>query len=96
VNRTRVRRRRLALTVSAALIAAAWAGPVARALGTGHEPVPAARSSYVVRGGDTLWAIAERLAPRQDPRPIVDAIEAANHVDPGALVPGTTLVIPAA
>jgi nucleoid-associated protein YgaU len=84
----------VAVTVSAALVIAAWAGPVARALGGGHEPVPAARSSYVVRGGDTLWSIAERLAPGEDPRPLVDAIEAANHVDPGALVPGSTLVIP--
>ncbi len=95
MSRTSVRRRRLALTVSAALIAGAWAGPVARAIGSGGEPVPTSRSSYVVRGGDTLWSIAERLAPGRDPRPLVDAIATANEVDPGALVPGTTLVIPA-
>jgi len=94
MDRTHVRRRRLVVTLCAALVAGAWAGPVASALGGAREPIPAARTSYVVRGGDTLWSIAERLAPGNDPRPLVDAIATANGMDPGALVPGTTLVIP--
>jgi LysM repeat protein len=49
----------------------------------------------VVRPGDTLWAIAERVAPTKDPRPLVDAMVAVNNVDPGALVPGQTLLVPA-
>jgi LysM repeat protein len=49
----------------------------------------------VVRPGDTLWAIAERVAPGQDPRPVVDAMVAVNNMDPGALVPGQTLLVPA-
>lgn len=83
------------MTLTAALIAGAWAGPVARALGGGREPIPTARTSYVVRTGDTLWSIAERLAPGDDPRPIVDAIASANGVDAGTLAPGLTLEIPA-
>lgn len=81
--------------LSLAVIAAAWAGPVAGALGGERGAIPTARTSYVVRGGDTLWSIAERLAPGRDPRPIVDAISAANGVDAGALVPGQTLLVPA-
>jgi Tfp pilus assembly protein FimV len=53
----------------------------------------------VVRSGDTLWSIARRVSPSEDPRPIVDAIAGANPVNPvapGALVPGQTLVIPLA
>jgi Tfp pilus assembly protein FimV len=50
----------------------------------------------VVRSGDTLWSIARRVSPSEDPRPIVDAIAGANPVAPGALVPGQTLVIPLA
>jgi Tfp pilus assembly protein FimV len=96
VSRTRVRRRRLAVTLAAALVAGAWAGPLARALGDGREAVPAARSTYLVRAGDTLWSIAERFAPGQDPRPLVDAIASANGVDAGGLAPGATLVIPPA
>jgi len=49
----------------------------------------------VVRPGDTLWSIARRVAPGQDPRGVVDAIADANGVEAGSLVPGQTLVLPA-
>jgi Tfp pilus assembly protein FimV len=98
MTRTRVRRRRLTLTltVSVALVAAAWAGPAVRALGSPEQPTRIARSSYVVREGDTLWTIARRLAPGSDPRPIVDVLSAANGLDAGRIVPGQTLVVPLA
>jgi nucleoid-associated protein YgaU len=51
---------------------------------------------YVVIAGDTLWGIAVRLCPDEDPRPLMDAIAEANDVDPGALRPGQTLIIPPA
>ncbi len=95
MSRTDVRGRHLALILSAALITGAWAGPVTRALGGGRRPIPAARTSYLVRDGDTLWSIAERLAPGDDPRPLVDAIASSNGVEAGELVPGSTLVVPA-
>ncbi len=96
MSRTRVRRRRVTLIVGATALAAVWAGPVAQAFGGPAGPEPVSRSSYVVRSGDTLWSIAERVAPGRDPRPLVDAISQANRVDAGALVPGRTLVIPPA
>lgn len=92
MTRTRVRRRRLALTLAMALVGAAWAGPVARAITGGA--VPAAGTSYVVRDGDTLWSIARRFSPGGDPRPLVDSLAAANAVDPGSLQPGQVLVVP--
>jgi nucleoid-associated protein YgaU len=97
MNRTRVRRRRLGLVLAVALAAALGTGPLAGAIGLARPsaPAPVAAHRVVVRPGDTLWAIAERVAPGQDPRPLVDAIVASNHVDPGALVPGQTLVVPA-
>jgi Tfp pilus assembly protein FimV len=69
---------------------------MANALESGGGLRSAARDRYVVRQGDTVWSIAERLAPGEDPRPLVDAISAANHIDPGVLLPGRTLLIPAA
>jgi nucleoid-associated protein YgaU len=95
MSRTRVRRRRLTLAVSLTLVAAAWAGPAVRALGSTEDPVRVARSSYVVREGDTLWSIARRVSPAGDPRPIVDRLATVNGVDAGALVPGQILLVPA-
>jgi len=96
MTRTRVRRRRVTLTVSLALVAAAWAGPAVRALGSPEQPTRVARSSYVVREGDTLWTIARRLAPGSDPRQIVDLLSTTNGLDAGRIVPGQTLVAPPA
>src|SRR5688572_24591595 len=89
------RRRRLAFTMSLALVAAVWAGPLGRIVGAEGAGL-ASRSSYVVRQGDTLWSIARGVSPGEDPRPLVDAIAAANEVDPGAIVPGQTLLVPSA
>lgn len=85
----------MAVVLGAATVLGAWAGPVADALGGGDRIELVAQTSYVVRDGDTLWSIASRLVPGEDPRPVVDAIAATNGVDAGALVPGQTLVIPA-
>lgn len=40
--------------------------------------VPVAGQQYVVQPGDTLWSIAEAIAPDSDPRPVVDALREAN------------------
>lgn len=94
MSRTRVRHRRLATTIVVAAVGGAWAVPAVRALGPVSEPAPVSAARYVVQQGDTLWSIAERLAPGGDPRPVVDALAAANHVEPGALIPGQALVVP--
>ncbi|HEX6423797.1 MAG TPA: LysM peptidoglycan-binding domain-containing protein [Acidimicrobiales bacterium] len=87
---TRVRRRRLAALVLAVALAggaAAGARAVAglTAVGTTTDarpvevrPVPVAGHEYVVQPGDTLWSIATQIAPDADPRPVVDALRAAN------------------
>jgi nucleoid-associated protein YgaU len=95
MTRTRVRRRRVTLTVSLVLVAAAWSGPAVRALGSPETPARVSRTSYVVREGDTLWSIARRLSPGSDPRLVVDLLSASNGVDASRLVPGQTLVVSA-
>lgn len=37
--------------------------------------------SYVVQPGDTLWSIAQRVAPGDDPRAVVDAIRESRDTD---------------
>lgn len=46
-------------------------------------------ASVTVRQGDSLWSIAQRLAPGEDPRPLVDALDDAR--DGAPLVPGETV-----
>jgi hypothetical protein len=50
------------------------------------ERRPAVLVHTTVRPGDSLWSVAQRLAPGEDPRPVVDALAAARHGSP--LVPG--------
>jgi Tfp pilus assembly protein FimV len=92
--RTRVRRRRIAAALVLAAVVGVLTGPVADAVGVGGGG-SADPHTYVVRPGDTLWGVARRAAPSVDPRVVVDAIASANDVDPGALVPGEQLSIPA-
>ena len=93
--RTHVRRRRVALTLTVVLAGLALSGPVAHRL-AGSPMEPAARRTYVVRSGDTLWSIAQRMAPGDDPRPLVQRIQVANGVDAGSIAPGQTIVVPLA
>lgn len=93
MDRTRVRSRRLGVGLVALGVAAALAGsPLHPVL----EARPVSARSYVVRPGDTLWSIASSIVgSTEDPRPLVDALRRSNGVDPGSLVPGQTLVVPA-
>jgi nucleoid-associated protein YgaU len=95
MNRTRVRHRRIAVTISVALVGGAWAGPAMGSVLRRSEPESVTRRAYVVHEGDTLWAIAERVSPGGDPRPVVDALSAANGIAAEHLVPGQVLVVPA-
>ena len=54
------------------------------ALFAGESGAGGPEQRYRVQPGDTLWSIASAVAPGQDLRPVVDALEAANG--------GTTLV----
>ena len=74
------------------LAAAIPFGARAAMASAGHDARPA--RTYVVRSGDTLWAIASRIAgPNADPRPVVDELSQANHLG-GVIVPGQVLSLP--
>ena len=97
MHRTYVLRRRVTLALVAIGLAAIVSGPVANAVGPhgrADDMRPLAHRTYVVRGGDTLWMIATRVAHGGDPRPLVGAIETENGVSAAELVPGMTLSIP--
>lgn len=82
------RRRRLGVLVGAAAALVALAVLVDVLAGSaGSRPAPEIGTDrlgpitedvYVVQPGDTLWSIAERVAPDQDPRPVVDELREIN------------------
>lgn len=74
---------------ASALAGAAGAGRLVRLPGT--RPVPGGYA-YVVRPGDTLWSIASRLEPGNDPRALVDQL--ASQAPGGRLLAGSVLVVP--
>lgn len=56
---------------------------------------PATFETVKVVEGDTLWSIAEDVAPDADPRDVIDDILAFNVLSSAAITPGQTLSIPA-
>ena len=85
-------RARARLLAIVAIVAAFLLVVPGLAKGDGPER-PAPRVHYVVQPGDTLWSIARRVAPGQDPRPVVDGLIAANDLR-GGLQAGQELSIP--
>jgi nucleoid-associated protein YgaU len=59
-------------------------------------PVPAETVTVTVRAGDTLWGLADGLAPPGDPRVTVEQIIELNGLrSAGDIHPGDVLVVPA-
>jgi Tfp pilus assembly protein FimV len=48
-----------------------------------------------VQPGDTLWSVAQRIAPGNDPREVVDQIRRINHLTTSSLQAGQQLLLPA-
>jgi Tfp pilus assembly protein FimV len=66
------------------------------ALASHGDGAPAgAFTTVVVSSGESLWSIAEQVAPGADPRDVVDAIVALNALDGVTISAGQRLAIPA-
>lgn len=83
----------VALPVSVAMVIAVISGGSALAGREGGAP-EGTFSAVVVAPGDSLWSIAERVAPGADPRDVVDAIVRLNALDGAGLQAGQSLAIP--
>ena len=75
----------VAVAIGIALIVTAWSGS--------PRPAPAGPVSarVVVHAGDTLWSIAERIAPGRDPRDEVADLRRLNVMAGTLLSPGQIL-----
>ena len=98
MERTYVRRRRTVAVVATALVAVLMSPLAAGAVRRGEPSAPAAQQVpeevVVVQAGDTLWSIARRVRPGDDPRAVAAVIAATNGVQAGALTVGGSLVVP--
>ena len=54
-----------------------------------------AMSQTVVQPGESLWAVAKRVAPGHDPRAVIDQLADLNHLESSSLRAGQLLIIPA-
>ncbi|MER7798138.1 LysM peptidoglycan-binding domain-containing protein [Microbacterium sp. NPDC096154] len=99
---TRLRLTRRGRRVLAALAAAPVAAGLAlavisggNALASREEGAPAGTFDVVtVMPGDSLWSIAQEVAPAADPRDVVDAIIALNQLPGSVVAAGERLSIP--
>ncbi|MFF9562078.1 LysM peptidoglycan-binding domain-containing protein [Leifsonia sp. NPDC014704] len=48
-----------------------------------------------VESGDSLWSVAERVAPNADPRDVIADIVSLNGLDSAVVSPGQQLAVPA-
>ena len=94
MERTYVRRRRTVAVLATALVAVLMSPLAAGAVRRGEPSAPAAQQVVVVQTGDTLWSIAQRVRPGDDPREVAAEIAATNGVRPGGLTVGVSLVVP--
>ena len=100
--RTRLRltrRGRVVFTSLAALPLIVWAFVMVLGAGDAAAQSGAASSAvsfeYVtVDRGDSLWGIAESIAPDADPRVIIDEIIRLNGLDGATVEPGQRLALP--
>jgi LysM repeat protein len=100
VRLTRRGRLVVALATGSVVLAIGWTAHLSTQDGSAQRPAgqlaPARGTSVVVRPGQTLWGIANRVDPRGDPRVMVARIEKANGLTGPAVHPGQRLLVPAA
>ena len=70
--------------------AATQAAPVA------GDPAGPALTQATVQPGESLWTLARRIAPDNDPRDVVAQIRRLNDLTTSQLQPGQQLVLPVA
>lgn len=84
-----------ALPLAAGIGFAALSGGSALATGEASGVTGASFATVTVMPGDTLWSLAEEVAPGEDPRDVIAAIQELNVIQGAGLQVGQELAIPA-
>lgn len=88
-----IQRRLIALAVLVGALFAFIAGQGAAS--ASNDPVVATTPLYItITEGQSLWSIAEELAPNSDPREFIDKVIIANALSSAAVQPGQRIAIP--
>jgi hypothetical protein len=93
IRLTRRGRLLLVLVLMALLVLAGFTLGRGSSLAAGSSHA-GARHSVVVEPGETLWSVAVRIAPHEDPRLVVADIESLNHLSSTNVEAGQQLLVP--
>lgn len=98
VHVTRRGRALLLVALVAVLFAAFSLGRAnSQAASASTDPAPraAAAGQITVQPGESLWAVARRIAPENDPREVMAQIRRLNELEGSGLQAGQHLLLPA-
>ncbi len=96
-HHTRLTRRGRVLLLTALVAVLFGAFSLGRSVSEAVSPSAQPEQQVVtVEHGDSLWSVARRVAPHEDPRDVVAQIRDINDLTSSGLVPGQLLVLPAA
>ncbi len=96
-NHTRLTRRGRVLLLTALVAVLFGAFSLGRSVSEAAAPTARPVEHVVtVEQGDSLWTLARRVAPDNDPRDVVAQIRDLNDLSGAELVPGQQLVLPVA
>jgi LysM repeat protein len=84
----------LGALVAGPLVAGILMASVNAPAAAGDSPSSATFATVTVTAGESLWSIAQRVAPESDPREVVGELERFNGLEDSAVLPGQTLAIP--
>jgi LysM repeat protein len=69
-------------------------GSVSADAGTAGAAAGPATGIVVVQAGESLWQIAQQIAPQADPRATITVIRELNGLGESAVVPGQAIIVP--
>jgi nucleoid-associated protein YgaU len=82
------------LSTLALLVVVLFSGRLTADAGTSMSDQGRATGVVVVQAGESLWQIAQAVAPQADPRETVTLIRELNGLGDAAVMPGQSIVVP--